>query len=256
MMALMRQTGGVAAEHFKDGAWFEDFTGGAIPSGWSAYQGHPLVYPSDSWMLAANVGVSGTTARITTKLESSNGMAYTSGRLTTQGRRTVRYGLIEVNARIPFTRGVWTEMWMQPRGQIYGLEATWAGGEIDIMENPGPGAGFSNQQFATTLHYGGPGDVSSGQTNSAGVDLSAAFHTYAVLWEPSRFTFSVDGVSKFVVNGGWYSAGGAYPAPFDQHFYLRLDAVVGTAGSWSLAPDGTTILPTYLDIDWVRYTPL
>lgn len=81
------------------------------------------------------------------------------------------------------------------------------------------------------------------------------YHTYACDWEPGKITWYIDGV-KFHEESDWFSAKSgqgevAYPAPFDQPFYMILNLAVG--GSWVGYPDDST---TYADqqfaVDYVK----
>jgi beta-glucanase (GH16 family) len=58
-----------------------------------------------------------------------------SARLTTQGRQTLKYGKVEVVAKLPKGDWLWPAIWMMPQDSIYGV---WPqSGEIDIMESRG-----------------------------------------------------------------------------------------------------------------------
>ena len=54
----------------------------------------------------------------------------------------------------------------------------------------------------------------------------------------------------YSVRNSWYSASAAYPAPFDQPFYILLNVAVG--GNWPGAPNGATVFPVTMEVDWVR----
>jgi beta-glucanase (GH16 family) len=58
-----------------------------------------------------------------------------SARLTTKGKQTIRYGKVEVVAKLPVGDWLWPAIWMMPEDSVYG---TWPqSGEIDIMESRG-----------------------------------------------------------------------------------------------------------------------
>lgn len=58
-----------------------------------------------------------------------------SARLTTKGTAAIRYGRVEVRARMPTGDWLWPAVWMMPRDEVYG---EWPrSGEIDIFENDG-----------------------------------------------------------------------------------------------------------------------
>jgi beta-glucanase (GH16 family) len=78
-----------------------------------------------------------------------------SARLTTQGKKSIHYGRIEVTAKLPKGDWLWPAIWMMPEESIYG---PWPlSGEIDIMESRGNARGYGGhgrEQFMSTLHWG------------------------------------------------------------------------------------------------------
>jgi beta-glucanase (GH16 family) len=55
--------------------------------------------------------------------------------LVTRGKQTLRYGKIEVVAKLPKGDWLWPAIWMMPQESVYG---DWPrSGEIDIMEARG-----------------------------------------------------------------------------------------------------------------------
>ena len=193
-----------------------------------------------------NTTVAGGLLTITAKRENFGGRAYTSSRLRTKNRGDWKYGRIEMRAKMPVGRGLWPAFWMLPTDEAYG---TWAAsGEIDILEYLGH---QSNRVFGT-LHYGGtyPANQSSSisYTLPAG-NFNSGFHDFAFEWEPCAMRWYVDGV-LYATQTNWNSAGGPYPAPFDQRFHLLLNLAVG--GNLPGAPDGSTVFPQTLVVDYVR----
>ena len=48
----------------------------------------------------------------------------------------------------------------------------------------------------------------------------------------------------------WYSSSAPYPAPFNKRFHLLINLAVG--GNWPGNPDGSTVFPQDLVVDYVR----
>lgn len=177
--------------------------------------------------------------------------SYTSGRINTQGKHDFKYGYFECRAKVPTGKGYLPAFWMMPTDEnLYGQ---WPKcGEIDIMEVMGQ---ETNKAYGT-IHYGEPHDQSQGTYSvSVANNFADSYHTYAVDWEPGKITWYVDGI-KYHEESDWFSAKSgqgtvAYPAPFDQPFYMILNLAVG--GSWVGYPDDST---TYDDqqfaIDYVK----
>ena len=171
---------------------------------------------------------------------------YTSARLRTKLRADWKYCRVEVRAQLPAGRGLWPAIWMLPTAAQYGDWA--ASGEIDIMEM----VGHEPNTVHGTLHYGSkwPKNTHTGQpfVLEKGT-FSGGFHIFALEWEPGAIRWSVDG-KLYQTQTKWHSEGGPYPAPFDQAFYLIINLSVG--GQWSGPPDGKTVFPQRLLVDYVR----
>ncbi|SMB94893.1 carbohydrate binding domain-containing protein [Deinococcus hopiensis] len=186
---------------------------------------------------------------------------WTSGRIRTAGKFSRAYGKFEIRAKLPTGKGLWPAIWMLPEEPSpYG---TWAAsGEIDIME----GWGSKPNKVGQTIHYGGmwPGNVYSSQevTLPAGATV-ADWHTYTLEWEPGEIRWLVDGTVT-TTKKEWWSASkaapagsgdlNAWPAPFDQPFYLLLNLAVG--GNFDGNPDAGTPDKAEMLVDYVRVSSL
>ena len=185
---------------------------------------------------------------IEARAESTNGYNFTSARINTRNRFAFRYGRIEARIRLPGGQGLWPAFWLLPQDNQYG---TWAAsGEIDIMEAINLGGAGGNDVHGT-IHYGGswPNNALSGESYLVPADATAEFHTYAIEWDAMEFRWYVDG-TLYAMRNSWYSTGGAFPAPFDQPFYILLNVAVG--GNWPGNPDSSTVFPVTMQVDWVR----
>jgi beta-glucanase (GH16 family) len=196
-----------------------------------------------------------------------HGCGYTSARLKTKARDGrllfgTLYGRVEVKAKVPWGKGLWPAIWMLPVNDKYGGWA--ASGEIDLMEIVGEvptevlnslhfGSSYPRRSLITTTHK-----LPEGST-------VADWHTYGVEWEPGEIRFYVDGVQTCTYTHWWScskSDGGqgveasseddlnAWPAPFDQPFYLLMNVAVG--GNFPGHPNEKTHFPAELVVDWVR----
>lgn len=240
-------------------SWQDEFDGGAVePSRWTYDLGTGSQHGLTGWGnnelqfytdRVQNASVSGGTLKITARQENYGGQAYTSARLKTQGRFSQAGGRFEIRAALPTGQGLWPAIWMLPDSNTYGGWA--ASGEIDIME----ARGQQPDRVAGTIHYGGawPGNTQSGATRilPAGQTI-ASFHTYAVEWDTTvspAIRWYVDDV-LYATRTSWWSAGGAYPAPFDKPFYLLLNLAVG--GNYVGSPNAGTTFPATMQVDYVR----
>ncbi|KAF4509577.1 hypothetical protein G6O67_003739 [Ophiocordyceps sinensis] len=190
-----------------------------------------------------------------------------SARLSTKGRRSIRYGKIEVVAKLPKGDWIWPSIWMMPEDSVYG---PWPrSGEIDIMESRGNSRNYpegGRNYYYGTLHWGPTTETNAywRTTNAKKIrrgDYSSSFHTFGVQWTPRYIYFYVDSRVRQIQFTGFrpdrqlYDLGRfaqmaenqtllANPwatsnattgnAPFDQKFYLILSVSVGSRNGWFL----------------------
>lgn len=177
---------------------------------------------------------------------------YTSARLSTQHLFSVCGGRIEVRARCDAGKSLWPAIWMLPEDSVYGGWA--ASGEIDIME----GWGSTPEKLCGTIHFGDtwPNNTYlTGEHTFTDGSTTESWHVYAVEWERDEMRWYVDDIC-YSTQKDWFSANHAYPAPFDQNFYLILNLAVG--GHFD-GVDGIYADPAvfadgerHFDIDYVR----
>jgi len=171
--------------------------------------------------------------------ENYSGKQYTSARLNTSGKKDWLYGRVDVRAKTPRGRGLWPAIWMLPTDWVYG---GWpASGEIDIMELLGQEPG----KVYGTIHWGqDPAHHLSSGGNLVlpnGASFAAGFHLFSLQWRADSLIWYVDG-ARFHAEGNG--------PPFDKRFHLLLNVAVG--GNWPGSPDGTTIFPQVMQVDYVR----
>jgi len=174
---------------------------------------------------------------------------YTSARLKSQGKFSFQYGRIEIRARAPESQGLWPAVWTLGNSIA---TADWpASGEQDILERVnGPqtpdvnigsvhGAGFVGTSLSTTYNF------PLGQT-------AADWHTYGMTWKPGSVSYYVDDpatpYATYTTAG--LPAGAVWPFDNGQSNFLIINLAVG--GDWPGSPDGTTVFPSELDIDYIR----
>lgn len=190
-----------------------------------------------------------------------------SARLTTKGKKSIRYGQVEVVAKLPEGDWLWPAIWMMPENNVYG---EWPrSGEIDIMESRGNSREYSeggrNVYYGTT-HWG-PTYKTDAYWKSTGAkkirrgEYSDSFHTYGMQWTEDYIYFYVDSRVKQILFIGYKEKNPLYEfgnfaaqsendtllanpwinststtgnAPFDQEFYLILNVAVGGTNGWFL----------------------
>jgi len=201
---------------------------------------------------AQNVTVADGNLILTAKEEYYGGRSFTSGKVHTRDKQYFVYGRIEMRAKIPTGGGMWPAFWMMPQDDAYGGWA--ASGEIDIMESTN-----STTSIGGTIHYGGSypdNTYSSGSYSLGGANFADEYHVYAVEWDPEQIRWYVDdALYSTKYSWQWYSDGDPDNplAPFDQDFYIILNAAVGGNLTGCLNPGCVTAdLPQEFLIDYVR----
>ncbi len=193
---------------------------------------------------AENAVVSNGTLKIIARRENFGNRSYTSARLRTINKGDWTYGRFEARMKLPIGQGMWPAFWMLPTDEAYGF---WPqSGEIDIMEL----VGKEPQKVLGTIHYGNPWPNNSYQNNSFSLHsgtFNDDFHIFAIEWEPGAIRWYVDDylystkTSADVAPLRW---------PFDKRFYFLLNLAVG--GNWPGNPDGSTLFPQTMEVDYVR----
>lgn len=185
-----------------------------------------------------------------------------SGRINTRKGASIKYGRVEVEARLPAGDWLWPAIWMLPKDSLYG---PWPqSGEIDIVESRGnnhTAVQGGNNIVSSTLHWG-PDAASDAwwQTNYKRSALHSTyaddFHTFGLEWSEKYLFTYIDsrllqvGYTKFStpmwqrgnfgsrrsINGtafvDHWSQTGSDATPFDQDFFLILNVAVGGTNGW------------------------
>ena len=169
---------------------------------------------------------------------------YTSASINTKGKRSWKYGRIEVRAKVPGGLGIWPAFWML--GYDKG-KAGWPGcGEIDIMEF----LGRDSTKIYGTVHYVDTAGKFRDRGEAPVVGHpSDGFHIYAIGWDDKRITFYYDSLKYFVFD---FKKTEHNPGTvFQKDFYLLLNMALGHEGSWA-GPVDDKILPGKYYVDYVR----
>lgn len=186
-----------------------------------------------------------------------------SARITTKKGATIKYGRVEVTAKLPAGDWLWPAIWMMPVDSHYGV---WPrSGEIDLAESRGNNYTYpqgGNNIVSSALHWG-PDSANDAfwRTNVKRTALhttySAGFNTFGLEWSQKylftyvnsrllqvlyvNFDQPLWGRGQFPptnANGTrfddiWHEKGeGRFNTPFDRHFYLILNVAVGGTNGW------------------------
>ncbi|RKF71662.1 Beta-1,3-glucan-binding protein [Golovinomyces cichoracearum] len=199
-----------------------------------------------------------------------------SGRINTKVGARIKYGRVEVTAKLPAGDWLWPAIWMLPVNETYG---PWpASGEIDLMESRGNNYTHDqggNNVISSTLHWG-PDMVndawwrSSSKRKALHTTYTKTEHKFGLEWsqkyiftyintvllqvlytnfdrplyERGQFPLSDINVTRLI---GEWSQTGHKQSPFDQEFYLIINVAVGGINGWF--KDGVGGKP------WVDHSP-
>jgi beta-glucanase (GH16 family) len=170
---------------------------------------------------------------------------YTSARLLTKGKFTIKFGRLEARLKIPFGQGIWPAFWM------LGNDIDSAGwptcGEIDIMENIGREPSIAH----STLHgpgYSGASPLTGSFTLPGGQRYTDDFHVFVVEWETDEIRFFMDGNLYHTRKTSDIPAGRRWV--YDHPFFIIMNVAVG--GNWPGSPDASTTFPQSMLVDYVR----
>jgi beta-glucanase (GH16 family) len=172
------------------------------------------------------------------------GHDYTSGRVTSEGHFSQRYGRFEARIRMPWGQGVWPAFWML--GDNCAVVGWPNCGGIDVVE----AYGQERSTVRAGIHALGYPDTELVRAYVApgAVFLSDAFHLYAVEWDAGEIRWYVDDVLWQTRHPADVPVGASWP--FDHPFVMILDVAIG--GRFAGAPDAGTMLPQTMLVDYLR----
>ena len=219
------------------------------------------------------------------KRENAGNSAFTSGKIISENRVAIHYGLVEVRVRVPNLEegmnngngnsgndagGLWPAAWMLGTANI-----PWPSkGEIDIMEmgfnqsertRQGASSSTVNNYVGANAFFpiegnGGVGniafDVDYNKPYVATTPINNRFLTYRIYWEPTQLRYTViDGSTEYDL----YEA--PFPinpdqletAPFTRPFYMLLNLAVGGTLPGVTSPSQINIpADAKMYVDYVR----
>ncbi len=230
--------------------WSDEFAGAALDAGtWNQEIGngvagwgnHELEYYTNS---LKNSFLSGGNLIIEARKELMVGYNYSSARLTTQNKKSFKFGRIDIRAKLPVAKGMWPALWML--GANISSIGWPACGEMDIMELVGSAPGL----VKATMHWkngdGSHGSKGADYVLSSG-NFSQQFHVFSMVWSQDTIKcYCDDQLFNTVTSADTGQAN--YPFNADQFFIFNL----ATGGDWPGPPDANTPFPQRMFVDYVR----
>jgi beta-glucanase (GH16 family) len=191
-----------------------------------------------------NTFVSNGNLIIEARKETIGAFNYTSGRMTTQDKKSFKFGRIDIRAKLPVGKGMWPALWM------LGTNITSVGwpscGEIDNMEL----IGTNPSTVYGTMHWSGPGGSNASKGFNYSLlsgDFSKQFHVFSLIWTENNIQWYVDD-QKYLDLSASQTGADSYPFNADQFFIFN----VAVGGNWPGSPDYTTEFPQRMFVDYIR----
>lgn len=214
-----------------------DGTDYGLPAGWGNDEKQIYTATANNSSIIENHGTS--VLRISAQKTAEK--KYTSAKLTTKNFVNVRFGRIDVRAKMPHGKGLWPAIWMLGDNI---KDISWPGcGEIDIAEM----LGHEPNKIYATLHYTNSSNKHEevqGSKKVSYVTFKDTYHVFSVDWDHEKIRFLVDDeeINQVPITTGMKE--------FLRSFYLILNVAVG--GNWPGDPDKSTVFPQSMYVDYVR----
>lgn len=231
-------------------AWSDEFSGTSLDlntwnqetgNGSNGWGNNELEYYTSS---TKNTFVSNGNLIIEARKESIGGFNYSSGRMTTQNKKTFTFGRIDIRAKLPVGKGIWPALWML--GTNISTVGWPACGEIDIMELIGTYPGRTHG----TMHWKpvtGTNTSKGAEYNLSSGNFSQQFHVFSIIWSQDMIKWLVDDQLFLTTTKADV---GAANYPFNAPHFFIFNVAVG--GNWPGPPDTGTMFPQRMFVDYVR----
>jgi beta-glucanase (GH16 family) len=190
--------------------------------------------------------------------ENRGGRPYTSARINTKDKFAFTYGKLDVTMKLPAGAGTWPAAWLLPNGHAYKASDfgiankdpyAWAlNGEIDFSESIGSVPGVNLPAAHSYNELQRSPTITPAQVSGA----FSEYHTYGVIKEPGKITFTLDGVPYATRVRNSESP---LEWPYEQPYYLILNLAIG--GEWAGASGiDDSMAPWRMQVKSISYRPL
>ena len=174
--------------------WEDNFNGGVIDESRWGYEPTASMAPPLNDEMQRYLGRNNRTSRVADGALVINalrsGSSIVSARLSTFGRFSFTYGVVEARMKVPYVQGFWPAFWMLGANV---REAGWpACGEVDIMEVFGTRRG---RQTCSTVHNPQHSWGTKNPLDGGCAPLEAphpGWHVWKMVWTPQQISFYID----------------------------------------------------------------
>ena len=174
-------------------AWHDEFDGEKLDeTKWDVPEGKRR----DAWWSRKAIALDGK-GHLAIKTLEEGGKFY-DGCVRTRGKFEHAFGYYVARIRLQKSMGHWTAFWMFGSGVGKIGHGGMDGTEIDIMEKP-----WLDDRVQHTLHWDGYGKHHKSKGHvSRNPGIMEGWHTYALLWTPDEYVFTIDGKERWRTNAG------------------------------------------------------
>ena len=229
-----------------DLVWNDEFDGISLDnSKWTALDRRDSFNNEKQYYHPDQVSVTNGNLELTAIDVPRAGKAYQSGLITSND--LFGPGRFEARIDLPTSQGMWPAFWLNANHVPWPL-----GGEIDIMENRGSEPHITSSAYHWQTDPGPCCDQHeyvlqnySAWEGGQPVDFHAGFHTYTAEWDETTVRYYVDGNLYHVVTET------ANRPIYETPKNIIVNLAVG--GFFGGDPDGSTVWPQTMYVDYVRY---
>ncbi len=165
-----------------------------------------------------------------------------SGAIRSKGKFEQARGYYEVRCKLQRAPGFWGAFWLMCDGEKRVGNGAVDGAEIDIFES----SNVFMKDINHAIHWDGYGDShrSIAKTVHDTDCYDGEYHTFALLWTDSAYTFYIDGAESYRISAEDLN----FPGSCEEKCYLKLSTEFG---SWAGAYDAG-FLPDRITVDYVK----
>jgi beta-glucanase (GH16 family) len=222
--------------------------------------------PSNTYVQDGNLVIRADYNKTATRLQGRDWFQF-SGRITTKGKKSWKYGRVEARIAMPNAVGTWPAFWMMgtacddtvtasytPAADRYDTMASnWSScGEIDIMEHKNTETRTFQNLFwdSRTGLYPWADGQNNEQPSNINVGNVTQFHLYTIEWDSTQIRWYIDRETNpspvHTVN-----ITAANKEEFHKPFHIILNLALSGIFTGYLEPNPADF-PMYMKVDYVR----
>lgn len=173
---------------------------------------------------------------------------YSSASLTTEGKMPIKYGRVDIVAKVPHGKSLIPSFWLQPYDNVYGTDASISIMEYYVGKEGEPDtikAAIQTANAIKEIKY-----AAENKETKEPLDLTGEWHLYSLVWTVDEVSILFD--NEIVLSYAKGAEATSDDWPFDQSYSLLLSFAVGGNKGGENGSD-SSIFPKEVEIDCIRY---